>query len=129
MTALALWLFRRSIVALYTSDALVATVALSLIGYLAAAHVFDALQGITAFVLRAYKIVAVPALIHSVALWGVGIVGGYAVAFRPVLGGPRGAQGMWMMQALALGLTSALLLGFYELVERRRSRPVRATRT
>ncbi len=116
--ALALWLFRREIVALYTVDATVTIVALSLIGFLAAAHVFDALQGITAFVLRAYKIVVVPALIHSVALWGVGIVGGYAVAFHSLLGPPRGAQGMWMMQALALGLTSALLLGFYGWVAR-----------
>ena len=105
--------FRRGIVGLYTNDAAVAGVALSLIGYLVAFHVFDALQGITAFVLRAYRIAVVPMLIYAVALWGLGLIGGYFVAFHPVLGGPRGASGMWLMQTVALCLTSLLLLGFY----------------
>src|SRR5262249_5521320 len=52
----AIWALRREIVGLYTADAAVAGVALSLIGYLIAFHVFDGLQGITAFVLRAYKV-------------------------------------------------------------------------
>ena len=113
LTAFTLWAFRRGIVGLYTDDAAVAGVALSLIGYFVAFHVFDALQGITAFVLRAYKIAVVPTVIYAVALWGLGLVGGYFVAFRPVLGGPRGASGMWLTQAVALCLTSLLLLGFY----------------
>jgi MATE family multidrug resistance protein len=119
-TALTLWVLRAPIVALYTNDPAVAAVALSLMGYLVAFHVFDALQGVTAFVLRAHKIVAVPAVIFGVALWGVGFVGGYVVAFRPLFGAPRGAAGMWLMQALALFVTSLLLLGFYGLVLRRR---------
>jgi MATE family multidrug resistance protein len=113
LTALALWALRRGIVGLYTDDAAVAGVALSLIGYFVAFHVFDALQGITAFVLRAYKIAVVPTVIYAVTLWGLGLVGGYFVGFRPVLGGPRGAPGMWLMQAVALCLTALLLLGFY----------------
>jgi hypothetical protein len=35
------------------------------------------------------------------------------VAFGPALGGPRGASGMWLMQSVALCLTSLLLLAFY----------------
>jgi MATE family multidrug resistance protein len=113
LTAVALWAFRRPIVGLYTTDATVAAVALSLMGYLIAFHVFDALQGITAFVLRAYKIVILPAVIYSVALWGLGLVGGYVVAFRPLFGAPRGAAGMWLMQAVALFVTSVLLFVLY----------------
>jgi MATE family multidrug resistance protein len=119
LTALTVWTLRRGIVGLYTSDAAVTAVALSLIGYLAAFHVFDALQGITAFVLRAYKVTIVPTVIYAVALWGLGLVGGYMVAFRPVLGGPLGAAGMWLMQSVALGLTSLLLLACYLWVLRR----------
>jgi MATE family multidrug resistance protein len=118
LTALTLWGLRRGIVGLYTNDAAVAGVALSLIGYCVAFHVFDALQGITAFVLCAYKIAVVPTLIYAVALWGLGLIGGYFVAFHSVLGGPRGASGMWLMQTVALCLTSLLLLGFYHWVLR-----------
>ena len=45
--------------------------ALSLVGYLVAFHVFDALQGISAFVLRAYKIAVAPMVIYALSLWGV----------------------------------------------------------
>lgn len=113
LTAFTFWALRRGIVELYTDDTAVAGVALSLIGYFVGFHVFDALQGITAFVLRAYRIAVVPTVIYAVALWGLGLVGGYFVGFRPLLGGPRGASGMWLMQSVALFLTSLLLFGFY----------------
>ncbi len=87
--------------------------ALSLIGYFAGLHVFDALQGVAASVLRAYRVAVVPMVIYAVALWGPGLIGGYMVAFRPVLGEPRGSQGLWLMLALALALTACLFVGFY----------------
>ena len=112
-TAGTIWMLRPAVISLYTNEAAVATVALSLVGYFAALHVFDALQGVTGFVLRAHRIAVVPTVIYAFALWGPGLIGGYGVAFYPILGGPRGAQGMWLMLAVALGLTAALLLGFY----------------
>jgi multidrug resistance protein, MATE family len=113
VTALSVWLFQREVVALYSGDGAVAAVALSLIGYVALFHVFDALQSITGFVLRAYKIAVMPTLITALALWGLGLIGGYVVAFHPVLGEPLGVQGMWLMQAVALFLAALLLLYFY----------------
>jgi multidrug resistance protein, MATE family len=118
VTVVTVWALRHGIVGLYTDDPAVAAVALSLIRFLVVFHVFDALQGITAFVLRAYKIAVVPTVIYAVALWGLGLVGGYFVGFHSVLGGPRGASGMWLMQSVALCLTSLLLLGFYRWVLR-----------
>ena len=112
-TAGTVWTFRPWVVGLYTNEPAVAAVAMALVGYFAALHVFDALQGATAFVLRAYRIAVVPTVIYALALWGPGLMGGYVLAFRPVLGGPRGAQGLWLMLAVSLGLTAALLLGFY----------------
>jgi multidrug resistance protein, MATE family len=120
LSVVAVWTLRRGIVRLYTTDAAVTSVALSLVGYLVAFHVFDALQGISAFVLRAYKIAIAPMVIYAVSLWGVGLIGGYFVAFHPVLGGPRGVSGLWLMQATALCLASGLLLGFYLWVLRQR---------
>jgi MATE family multidrug resistance protein len=113
VSALSCWVLRRWIVGLYTADQAVTSVALSLIWYLVAFHVFDALQAITAFVLRAYRVVVAPTLIYAVALWALGVGGGYVVGFHAVLGGPRGASGVWLMQAVALFLTSLLLLACY----------------
>jgi MATE family multidrug resistance protein len=113
LTAGSVWVLRAAVVGLYTTDPSVAAVALSLIGYFAGLHVFDALQGVTAAILRAYRVALVPMVIYAFALWGPGVIGGYLVAFRPVLGEPRGAQGLWLMLALALALTAAVLLTFY----------------
>ena len=125
VTVVTIWALQREIVGLYTDDGAVAAVTLSLVGYLVAFHVFDALQGITAFVLRAYKIAVVPTVIYAVGLWGLGLIGGYVVAFHEVLGGPRGVSGMWLMQSIALCLTSLLLLGLYLWVLRQ-ERPMRS---
>jgi MATE family multidrug resistance protein len=113
LTATCVWTFRERVVGLYTSDAAVAGVALSLVGYFASLHLFDALQGVTAAVLRAYRIAIVPMVIYAVALWGPGLIGGYVVAFRPVFGEPRGVHGLWLMLAIALALTASALVAFY----------------
>jgi MATE family multidrug resistance protein len=118
--ALAVWTLRHPIVRLYTSDAAVAAVAVTLVPFLAAFHVFDALQTAVGFVLRAHKRAVAPTVVYAIALWGVGLFGGYQVAFRGVWGPPRGVTGMWLMQSVGLGLASALLLGFYLGVVRRK---------
>jgi multidrug resistance protein, MATE family len=128
VTATTVWLLRDSVVGLYTTNAAVAAVALSLIGYFASLHVFDALQGVTASVLRAYRVAVVPMLIYAVALWGPGLIGGYFVAFRPVLGAPRGAQGLWLMLAVALALTASVLVAFYAWFIRRQELAIRRLR-
>jgi len=119
--ALAVWTLRHPIVRLYTSDAAVAAVALTLIPYLAAFHVFDALQTAVGFVLRAHKRAVAPTVVYALTLWGVGLVGGYQVAFRGVWGPPRGVAGMWLMQSVGLALAGALLLAFYLWLLRRRT--------
>ena len=111
--ALGVWILKGFIVAVYTSDAAVAAVAVTLIPYLAAFHVFDALQTGVGFVLRAHKRAVAPTVIYALALWGVGLFGGYHVAFRGLWGPPWGVTGMWLMQSVGLGLAGLLLLGFY----------------
>jgi MATE family multidrug resistance protein len=75
-------------------------------------------------VLRAYKMAVAPTVIHAAALWGLGVVGGYHVAFRGAWGPPWGIAGMWLMQALALGLAALLLVGFYLWVVQRVAKTV-----
>jgi multidrug resistance protein, MATE family len=121
--ALAVWTLRHPVVRLYTNDAAAAAVALTLVPFLAAFHVFDAVQTAVGFVLRAHKRAIAPTVVYALTLWGVGLVGGYHVAFRGVWGPPWGVTGMWMMQSVGLALAGALLLGFYVWLMRARVTP------
>jgi len=112
-TVLTVWTLRGPILRLYTRDPTVVAIALTLIPYLAAFHFFDALQTVASFVLRAYKQAIAPTVIHAAALWGVGVTGGYLVAFGGAWGPPWGIAGMWLMQSIALALAALLLVGFY----------------
>jgi multidrug resistance protein, MATE family len=112
-TVLAVWTLRGGIVRLYTQDPMVAAAALTLVPYFAAFHFFDALQTVTSFVLRAYKRAMVPTVIHAAALWGLGVIGGYLVAFGGWWGPPWGIAGMWLMQSVGLALAALLLVAVY----------------
>jgi MATE family multidrug resistance protein len=89
--------------------------AMPLIAWLVLFHVADAAQIIAAFVLRAYKITTVPMLIYVGALWGLGLGGGYVLAFNlsgltppPLLG----ATGFWVASTTGLTLAAALLTAY-----------------
>jgi MATE family multidrug resistance protein len=128
-TVLTVWTLRGGIVGLYTRDPGVASMALTLIFYLIAFHVFDALQTVASFVLRAYKLTLAPTAVHAVALWGVGVAGGYLLAFGGPGGAPWGIAGMWLMQSVALALSAVLLVGlFLGLPQLRRDQASRAAR-
>ncbi|MFY9514481.1 MAG: MATE family efflux transporter, partial [Rubrivivax sp.] len=75
------FLGREAVVALYTGDAAVAAAALPLLAYVALFHMADAAQALAAFVLRAWRIATLPLVINAVALWGLGLGGGFWLAF------------------------------------------------
>lgn len=112
------------IVHAYTSDAIVAGVALSLIPYLACFHVFDALQCVASFSLRAYKRAVVPLITYVLALWGIGLGGGYWVAFHPVINDQAlGARGLWLGSTISLAFAAAVLLTWFAIISRQKSEP------
>lgn len=115
-----LWIGREHIIGLYSDDAAVRQVALSLIGFVAVFHCFDAVQAVSGFVLRAYKHAVAPMLIYTVSLWGVGLVGGWWIAFHPVLGhAPLGATGLWGAATVSLALAAFVLALWMVRVSRR----------
>ncbi|NCT83806.1 MAG: MATE family efflux transporter [Comamonadaceae bacterium] len=97
-------LAREPIVALYTDSTATAAAALPLLVWVWFFHLGDALQTVAAYVLRAYQVATLPMVIYVVALWGLGIGGGYFLAF----GRAGGAVGFW--QAATAGLLMAGLL-------------------
>jgi MATE family multidrug resistance protein len=115
------------VVGAYTTDAEVARLALSLMGLAALFHAADALQGCAGQILRGYKIVLMPMLIHSAALWGVGLIGGYLLAYHTPLGGRLGgAQSFWLAALAGLVLTAIALTILADRASRD-ARPMRAT--
>jgi MATE family multidrug resistance protein len=120
VAATGVWLMREPLVVLYTTDAAVSAIALTLIGWTAVFHVFDAGQGISGFVLRGYKNTLWPMVIYGVSLWGVGLIGGYWIAFNDtLLGAPRGAVGFWEAATVALAFAAISLSWLANVVSRR----------
>ena len=111
----AVYTARRPLLGLYSSDGAVIAAALPLVAWVAVFHVADAAQTIAAYVLRAYKIALVPMLIYVGAMWGVGLGGGWLLAFD-VPGGVapalQGARGFWFAATAGLVLAALALSGF-----------------
>jgi MATE family, multidrug efflux pump len=126
---LLLFLNANSVAGLYTSDQGVRALAASLLGFVGCYHVMDGLQAVTTSALRGYKRTVVPMLVYVVALWGVGLGGGYLlglthvdVAWLPLsaLFGetPMGARGFWLAAILSLVLASVLVTSYFLAVSR-----------
>ncbi|HZF79943.1 MAG TPA: MATE family efflux transporter [Rubrivivax sp.] len=124
----AVYLSREVVVGLYTHDATIIAAALPLMAWLVVFHIADAAQTVAAFVLRAFKIATVPMVIYVAALWGVGLGGGYLLAFNvsgTVPAALQGARGYWMASTLGLVLAGTALSGFmfFVFAQLRREQP------
>lgn len=118
-----LYIFKGNVIALYTSDAGVAATAAALVAFGCTYHVFDAMQAVSSFALRGYRVTRAPMFIYGIMLWGVGIGIGYQLAFGAEwAGGPYGAFGFWGATAVGLILTGLSLLAMALWVGRQRSR-------
>lgn len=113
---------RAGIIGLYTSDAAVAAAALSLLAWLVVFHIADAAQIIAAFVLRAWRIATLPMVVYAGSLWGVGLGGGFVVAFDLLGTTPaalKGAPGFWAACTFGLIAAGSGLAGLMALTIRR----------
>jgi MATE family multidrug resistance protein len=125
---MAVFLGRAPLVGLYTCEAEVAAAALPLLAWLVVFHLADAVQTIAAFVLRAWRIATLPMFIYAGSLWGIGLVGGYTLAFDllgitpPAL---RGATGFWAAATVGLVAAGAALTGLMRLALRVQDPPAR----
>jgi multidrug resistance protein, MATE family len=106
----AVYLAREQVLGWYTSDPTIVQAALPLLAWLVVFHMTDAAQVIVSFVLRAYHVVTLPLAIYALAIWGVGLGGGYLLAFNTTGLSPgemQGALGFWFAGALGLLVAGA----------------------
>jgi MATE family multidrug resistance protein len=121
----AVYLLRSEVVGLYTDNPVIVAAAVPLLAWVALFHIADAAQTIAAFVLRAYRIATVPLLVYVLAIWGIGLGGGYVVAFDLAGISPswaQAAQGFWAMSTLGLTIAGIGMTAFLAWTLRRQRR-------
>jgi MATE family multidrug resistance protein len=108
---------RDAVAALYTQSPEVAALAAALLLWLTLYHAADAIQVFCVFALRSYGITLLPLLTYTLLLWGLGLGGGYAVAYgagfdNAVLSWltPQSPIAFWQTASVALTITTAVLL-------------------
>ncbi|WP_298598973.1 MATE family efflux transporter [Zoogloea sp.] len=124
LVSLAVWLFREPILAAYTADPAVLGLAVSLVVYICLYQFFDAIQTVAAHALRGYKITFGPMLVHTFCFWGIGLAGGYGLAFHG-LGAlpPQGVAGFWQAAVASNVVASVLFAAYLQVVSRATAEP------
>jgi multidrug resistance protein, MATE family len=102
--AVLFWFIPALLAGLYTRDAATFALAVTLIPIAAVFQVFDGTQVISASILRGAGDTRVPAVLHALAFWALGIPIGAWLAF----GLDQGAAGLWW--GLTVGLAAAGVL-------------------
>ncbi|CAB5661970.1 Na(+)/drug antiporter [Delftia tsuruhatensis] len=106
-----LFLSRAGLARIYSSNPEVVAITASLLAWVAAYHVADAIQTFCIFVLRCYRITVAPLVIYCLLLWGGGLAGGYWLAYGAELALPTWLHPgtpapFWASSACALLVTA-----------------------
>jgi MATE family multidrug resistance protein len=107
-----LFLGREAVANAFSTDPSVVQAATLWLAWAALYHLADAVQAVCATLLRCYRITLRPLLIYTALLWGVGLYGGYLLAYQGLDGAawpmrPR-VDTFWMTSTAALALVSLL---------------------
>ena len=97
----------------YSGNPAIVALASSLLAWVAFYHVADATQALCAFLLRCYRITLTPLVLYGILLWGLGLFGGYRLAYEGVAGqaATQSASSFWAASTIAIGLVATCLLG------------------
>ena len=120
-------LSRHAIAGAYAKDAAVAVAAAAWLGLVAWYHLADALQAVCVFALRCWRVTFSPLLVYTALLWGVGLYGGYLLAYQGVgsWSASPSVRSFWLTSSVALAVVSVLLLARLEWAMRR---PIQSSR-
>ena len=121
LCASGLALSRDAIAQAYAKDATVAAAAAVWLGLVGWYHLADALQAVCVFALRCWRVTLSPLLIYTALLWGLGLYGGYLLAYQGLGNWPAtpSVKSFWLTSTAALVVVSLLLLARLEWAMRR----------
>ena len=115
VSALSMLLFPGAIVRLYTDDAVIAPLAVSLLFYAAVFQYPDGLQMVASGALRGFKDTRMPVVYMVISFWIVGLSLGYHLTFAREMG----PAGMWIGMIAGLSVASVVLLRRFNHTSRR----------
>jgi len=104
------WLGQKEIASVYVKDPSIVELTAQLVGLVALYHFFDAVQTMCFFVLRSLKIVFIPFIIYSCMLWGLGLGGGFMLAYENDVIFYQSPSAFWLSSSTALVFVSISLL-------------------
>ncbi len=109
--AIVMLIFSRPIIGLYLDlqnpqNAIVVSLATSMLRVAAIAQILDGLQKTTMGALYGLQDTRVPMLLSFPAFWGVGLTAGYLLGFHTVLGG----TGLWIGQSIGIAIAAIVFL-------------------
>jgi multidrug resistance protein, MATE family len=93
---------------MYSGNPEVARLGAYLLLFVALYHVADAWQTIGCFLLRCWRITVMPLVVYSFTLWGLGLGGGYLLAYEGLAGADamQHPSAFWLMGFVALCLAA-----------------------
>ena len=119
----ALALFANPLAEMFSTDAAVVLGASTVLVWVAFYHLMDALQAVSVFILRCYRMTFLPLVIYAIMLWGVGLFGAYTLAYRGFADWPAKPSVItfWATSSFALGMVSVafVTLVFWSAKQRR----------
>lgn len=108
----ALWASRHALASIYATNPAVISLGAALLAWVALFHLFDAVQAVCVFILRCYRVTVAPLLVYCILLWGVGLGGGYVLAYEglPNQSPLPSPATFWAAATAALAVTALLFL-------------------
>ena len=107
-----LFMGRETLAHAFSTDPHVVQAATLWLAWVALYHLADAVQAVCAYLLRCYRITILPLVVYTALLWGVGLYGGYRLAYQGLdwAGWPMRASvdTFWITSTAALALVSVL---------------------
>ncbi len=103
---------KNSLAGFYSTNPDIINTASQLLVWVAFYHLADCIQAVSAFLLRSYRVTVAPLILYGVALWGLGLYGGYLLTYEGLAGLPAAPSPgtFWMASSLALWLVAACFL-------------------
>ncbi len=113
---------REHLAHLFSANAEVAMAASAVLAWVAIYHLVDALQAVSAFILRCYRITLLPLAIYSVMLWGVGLGGAYLWAYEGLGSWPARPEvsTFWASSSIALSIVTVFFVALVLWVAKQR---------
>jgi MATE family multidrug resistance protein len=100
--------FAHPLAQLFSKDAAVVLGASAVLVWVAIYHLMDAMQAVSVFILRCYRITFLPLVIYCIMLWGVGLYGANVLAYQGFAIWPAKPEVItfWATSSFALGMVS-----------------------